>query len=261
MLQALITQPKVQVNTKNMPIREEANHANFLFFSNAQVPLLLNPRDRRYTVIRVEQEQPPEYFEALAAELNDGGAEAFYDYLLKYDLDGFNEYTKPFESRDRMHLITLGMTPDVRFFEFWRSGLAGVPFCTCPAADLYAAFKAWCRVNGERFVSHQTAFGRTISEELERVNAPPKKVVRYEGYSDKQIADSDLQSTTQKQGIVYFVPARLEVMRPRVEGDEDARPPLPDPPPDVTDRVYINAKVKLFQAQLAELLASARRSM
>lgn len=261
MLQALITQPKVQINTKNMPIREEANHANFLFFSNAQVPLLLNPRDRRYTVIRVEQEQPPEYFEALAAELNDGGAEAFYDYLLKYDLDGFNEYTKPFESRDRMHLITLGMTPDVRFFEFWRSGLAGVPFCTCPAADLYAAFKAWCRVNGERFVSHQTAFGRTISEELERVNAPPKKVVRYEGYSDKQIADSDLQSTTQKQGIVYFVPARLEVMRPRVEGDEDARPPLPDPPPDVTDRVYINAKVKLFQAQLAELLASARRSM
>jgi putative DNA primase/helicase len=261
MLQALITQPRVQINTKNMPIREEANHANFMFFSNNELPLLLNARDRRFTVIRVEQERPPEYFEGIGAELNDGGAEAFLEYLLSYDLQGFNEFSRPFETRDRLHLITLSMAPDTRFFEFWRSGLAGVPFCTCPAADLYTAFKAWCRVNGERFTPHMTAFGRTISGELDRLQAPPKKVVRYEAYSDKQIADNDLKDTTTKQGIVYFVPARLEVMRARVDGDDDEREALSDPPPDVMDRAYVNKKVKLFQAQLAELLASARRSV
>lgn len=263
MLQALITQPKVQVNTKNMPIREEANHAQFIFFSNQEEPVKLNPRDRRYTVIRVEREHPPEYFQALGDELNDGGAEAFYEYLLSYDLQGFNEFTRPFETKDRLHLITLSMSPDARFFEYWRSGLAGVPFCTCAAGDLYAAFRAWCRVNGERFMAHQTAFGRTVSEELLKLEAPPKRIVRYEGYSDKQIADNDFgDNTTTRQGVVYFVPARLEVMRPPVHGDEPAggAPPT-ETPPDVTDRVYVNAKVKVFQARLAELLATARRAL
>lgn len=262
-LQALITQPTVQVNTKNMPIREEANHAQFIFFSNQDEPVKLNARDRRYTVIRVEQEHPPEYFQALAAELDGGGAEAFYEYLLSYDLQGFNEFTRPFETKDRLHLITLSMSPDARFFEYWRSGLAGVPFCTCPASDLYAAFRAWCRVNGERFVAHQTAFGRTVSEELAKLDAPPKKIVRYEAYSDKQVDAADfVADTTTRQGIVYFVPARLEVMQPPVLGDEPGGgAPLADPPPDVTDRGYINAKVKLFQARLAALLASARRSL
>ena len=259
MLQALITQPTVQINTKNMPIREEENHANFIFFSNKEEPVLLNPRDRRYTVIRVEQEHPAEYFQALMAELDDGGAEAFYEYLLSYDLQGFNEYTRPFETKDRLYLITLGMSPDVRFFEYWRLGLAGVPFCCCPADGLYQAFKAWCRINGERYIAHQTAFGRTISGELERLQAPPKKTVRYESFSDKQIADGNMVDTTAKQGVVYFIPARLEVMQARTDGED--RPDVPDPPPEAVTREVFNPKIKMFQAQLSELLAVARRSL
>ena len=260
MLQALISQPTVQINTKNMPIREEANHANFIFYSNQQVPVRLNPTDRRFTVVRVEREHPPDYFAAIDAELDSGGAEAFYDYLLRYDLKGFNQFTRPFENRDRMHLITLGMAPDQRFIHYWRTGFAGVPFCCCPASDLYTAFKAWCRINGERYVPTQTAFGRTVSEQLERLGAPEKMVKRYEAYSDKQVADGDFSGDpSMRQGVVYFVPPKIELMRAKVAGDENL--PIPDPPPDCTQPVYFNAKIKIFQPQLHELVAAGRRSM
>lgn len=260
MLQALVTQETVQINTKNMPIREEANHANFMFYSNQQVPVLLNPTDRRYTVIRVEQMHPAEYFEAIDAELANGGGEAFYQYLLGYDLKGFNEYTKPFENRDRMYLITLGMQPDQRFVEYWRTGFAGVPFCCCPATDLYVAFRAWCRVNGERFVPTQTAFGRTVSEQLEKMAAPDKQVKRYMGYADKQVSEGDFAiEPAARQGVVYFVPPGVELMQAAMKGDDPVV--VPDPPPNCTDSVYFNAKIKIFQARLHDLLSSARRSL
>jgi putative DNA primase/helicase len=266
MLQNLITNDRVQINTKNMPIREEANHANFIFFSNVQIPMLLNKKDRRYTVIRVEREHPADYFAAIDRELDNGGAEAFLHYLLNFQMDGFNEYTRPFENRDRMQLITLGMAPDQRFFQFWSSGYAGVPFCCCAGSDLYMAFKAWCRVNGERFVPTLTQWGRTMSEELEAIGAPEKRSKRYLAYSDKQISEGDFgeasPSQTHKQGVVYFVPAHLEVMGPP---EEDARRQQPADDQaqalDVTQSTYFNAKIKLFQVQLHELMASARRSV
>lgn len=260
-LQALVTQPTVQINTKNMPIREEANHANFIFFSNQQVPIKLNPRDRRYTVVKVEQERPPEYFQAIDEELANGGAQAFYQYLLDYDLKGFNEHTRPFENRDRVHLITLGMSPDQRFIEYWRSGYAGVPFCCCVASELYTAFKAWCRVNGERFVPTSTAFGNTVRDEMERMGQPPKMSKRYFAYSEKAVIDGDWADSnmSHRQNILYFVQPEMERLGPRADGDK-ADPPK-DPPPVVTESTYYNSRIKLFQAQLHELLASARRAV
>ncbi len=261
-LQSLIDRPTVQVNTKNMPIREERNHANFLFNSNQQTPLVLNWRDRRYTVIRVETVRSPAYFAAIDEELENGGAEAFLQYLLQFDVRDFTPFTKPIENKDRLHLITLGMSPDQRFMHYWQSGHAGVPFCCCPAGNAYAAFKAWCRINGEKFVPTSTQFGRTITEELERMGAPPKMTRRYQSFSDKEISDghfpSDDVSPTQ-QGVVYFVPKRLERMRP--PSLDEPRAEEEDPPPDVTAPDYFNPKIKLFQVQLHELLASARRSV
>lgn len=262
MLQNLITNETIQINTKNMPIREEKNHANFIFFSNVQIPMLLNKKDRRYTVIRVEQEHPSDYFAAIDEELNNGGAEAFFQYLLDVDMQGFNEYSRPFENRDRMHLITLGMDPAQRFFEFWRTGFADVPFCCCPASDLYLAFKAWCRLNGERFVPNNTLFGRSMSEEFEMLKAPGKRSVRFEAYSDKQVADNAFggedPDPVMKQGVVYFVPSQLERFKPHTDGETREEPGEPE---DVTQRAFYNARIKLFQVKLGEVLASARRGL
>lgn len=257
LLQNLVTNEVVQINEKNMPVRQERNFANFAFLSNDQIPMLLNPKDRRYMVFKCEMEHPEEYFQAIRAELDAGGAEAFYAWLLEYDVDGFNEFTRPLDTKDRLHLITLGMNPDQRFFHFWSKGHAGVPFTHCPARDLYTAFKAWCRVNGERFVANATAFGRTISEHLEALQAPPKRVVRYQGWSEKCIEDGDFKGIAgSTQGIVYFVP----VAKPEDEGEP--RPPG-EPAAEASEdgKANVSKEVQRFQEQLHELVRSARRAL
>ena len=157
-----------------------------------------------------------------------------------------------------MHLITLGMQPDARFVEFWSTGHAGLPFCSCSASDLYTAFRAWCRINGERFIPSMTAFGRTVTEFLERKEAPPKAVKRFFGYSDKEVKEGDMGGEAlQRQGVLYFVPAQIELMSTPVQGDE--RPPIPDPLPDCTQPAHYNSRIKMFQHQLHDLISCARR--
>lgn len=246
LLQNMVTNATVQISEKYMPLREERNFANFVFLSNDQIPMLLNPTDRRYTVINVERVHPPEYFHAIREEMDAGGVEAFYAWLLAYDTTGFNEFTRPFENKDRLRLITLGMTPDQRFFEYWQTGLAGVPYCPCTARDLYTAFKAWCKVNGERFVANATAFGRTVSGELERLGARAKKKMRLNCWSEKQIEEGDWQGmTTSYQGIVYFTPP--------AEGQAQV---------DVTsEEGRVDRDVCRFQEALHDLVRSARRAL
>jgi putative DNA primase/helicase len=256
LLQNMVTNTSVQINEKNMPVREERSHANFAFLSNDQIPMLLNPTDRRYTVINVETVQPPDYFEAIRKEIEAGGVEAFYRWLLEYEVGDFNEFTRPFENRDRLHLITLGMSPDQRFFEFWRSGLAGVPFNPCTARDLYIAFKAWCKVNGERFVANATQFGRTVSAELERLGASPKKKMRLQCWSEKVIEDGDWSGQPSSyQGIVYLVPGRPADLR---KEDEEA---LQGDAPLVEPGGLFDKAVQRFQEKLHELVRSARRAL
>lgn len=258
LMQNLVTAPVLQINEKNMPVREESNYANLGFLSNQQLPMQLNPSDRRYTVIHVEQEQPESYFKALSEQVEQGGAEAFYHYLLNYDLKGFNAFTRPYKNKDRLHLITLSMAPDQRFFQFWRTELAAnLPFCTCTARDLYKAFTAWCKTNGERFIANSTAFGRTVSDELERMGAPPKKVARYSAWSEKQIEDGDWSGeSSSQQGLVYFV------MPPPKEGEGDEADPVPAAvDPNAFDKERISADIRRFQEALHELIRSARRGL
>lgn len=261
LLQNMITNPVVQINEKNMPVREEANHTNFVFLSNNQVPLLLNDTDRRFTVIRVEQEHPEAYFQEIGRQRSEGGSAAFYRYLLDYDLRDFNEHTRPFETKERTHLITLGMQPDRRFFEFWRTGLADVPFCTCTARDLYTAYRAWARGAGERFIANSTQFGRTVTDCLQKVEAPPKGYRRWHGYSaaqiEKGIGGDDM--TSDQNGLVYYVPRALERMELVPRWAENREPD--DPPPDEGAASYVNRRIQAFQRALHELIASARRAL
>lgn len=267
-LQDLITGEVININEKNMPLRTEASYANFVFQSNQQVPVLLNKTDRRHTVVRVEREHPEAYFDAILDEMANGGIEAFYHWLLQYDVGDFSKRTKPFRNQDRMHLITLGMSPDQRFFHHWESGVAGVPFVCCPSSDLYTAFKAWCKVSGERFVANQTAFSRTVSEELERLGAPEKKKVRYWGYSEKAVIDGDWNEVQVRlQAVVFYVHAAIE-RRGLGGSDEDE---TADTPPagdgtavdgeNVTDPAVCDKRIKLFQAALHNLIGSARRAL
>lgn len=256
LIQNMITNEVIQVNEKNMPVREEASYANFVFLSNEQLPMLLNETDRRYTVIQVERRHEPGYFKAIGDEMDNGGVSAFYRWLMAYDVGDFNQYTLPFETKARMSLITLGMSPDQRFLLFWQKGLAGVPYVTAPARDLYTAFRCWCRINGERFIASSTQFGKTASEFLERQNAPPKRTKRFDAYLPGQIDKDDMSMTHSQQGVVYFVPAPPP--KPSESDGSSQEPEKAQEDPMQAD-VY-NRKIKQFQAQLAKLIDQARRA-
>lgn len=259
LIQNMITNKVIQINEKNLPLRQEVNYTNFIFHSNGQVPMLLNDTDRRFTVIKAEQEHDQAYFQALGEEADNGGSAALMHYLLEYDVGDFNEHTRPVVNTARMNLITLGMQPDRRFFEYWSTGHAEVPFVSCASRDLYSAFKAWCKVSGERYVAHITAFGLTITEQLERLGAPPKKSVRFQTYSDKAIEagihPNDVTMT--KQGIVYFVP--MSVQRKANPAKFKDLPDDPNPP-DCTEPTVYNKDIDHFQYAMCDLIASARRA-
>lgn len=238
LLKNLITNETVQINPKNMPLRQEENHANFAFLSNDQMPMQLDPFDRRYTVINVEEGQPESWFARIGEQRAAGGDAGFYRWLLEYDLQGFNEFTRPFENRDRQRLVTLGMNVDRRFWHFWHQGHTDLPYCCCRASDVYLAFKTWCRLNGERFIPNSTSFGTTLGREL------IKTKMRLQVFSDKAMATEDWEAgamdTTDWQGVVYIVPAA-----------DGARP----------EKDEVQKQCRAFQGAVSKLLAAARRGM
>ncbi|WP_304626935.1 DUF5906 domain-containing protein, partial [uncultured Parasutterella sp.] len=93
MLKNLVTNPTHTINEKGYPARFEVNKTNIVFLSNEQQPGILDPKDRRYMAIRFEEYSPPEYFQALAEEINNGGAAALYGWLLTLDLDEIFQQT------------------------------------------------------------------------------------------------------------------------------------------------------------------------
>lgn len=254
LIQNMITNEVVQINEKNMPVREEASYANFVFLSNEQIPMLLNETDRRYTVINVEKRHDQAYFQALGACMRSGGIEAFYQWLLDYDVGDFTPYTLPFETAARKRLITLGMSPDQRFMTMWTAGLAGLPFVTVPARDLYRSFQCWCRINGEKFICNQMVFGTTASEHLERMGAPPKKKCRFDAFTPDQIERNEMGTTENQQNIVYFVPANVQRLAPGgpVADGEVAQE-------EFTKADVFNKRIRQFQHALAKLIENSRR--
>lgn len=149
-LKNLITEPEIYINRKMVDERREENHANMVFLSNELQPLQINPRDRRYMVIRTPAVREEEFYKAVGAEIRAGGAAALYRHLLELDLEDFNEHAKPIETAAKRELIELGMPASQLFWQDLHDGVLGLPYVPALATDLYKAYQAWCVRNGEK---------------------------------------------------------------------------------------------------------------
>lgn len=161
-IKTMITGLQHNINEKNMARRVEANLTNFVFLSNELQPLLLDEFDRRHMCVLVNETHSPEYFKALAAEMNSGGIEAFYQYLLEYPLEDFSPASKPIKTVAHDELVRLGKTADRRFIEDWLNGDTDYPVGPVASIHLYQAFKIWASQQGERFIPTQTALCITL---------------------------------------------------------------------------------------------------
>ncbi|WP_275629058.1 bifunctional DNA primase/polymerase [Pseudomonas sp. 273] len=144
-LKHLVTGETLQINEKNMPVREEANHLNFVFLSNSTVPMALDDGDRRYLVLYVDRVPPAGYFQALVGEIESGGIEAFYHYLMNLDLTGFGPHSKPPLNDEKQALIDGSLAAPRYFVRRWMAGETEFPVTgAVTQADLWQAFCRWC---------------------------------------------------------------------------------------------------------------------
>ncbi len=147
-LKNMITEPEWQVNDKNLPVRLEANHCNFVFLSNRLDIAKLDQNDRRYCVVWVPKPNSEEFYQQIKAELDAGGAAALHRHLLDVNLEGFGPHTKPPMTRAKRDLIDLSLDSTDRFWRDWTAGHLPVRCGVCKTRDLYNAYRTWAAQTG-----------------------------------------------------------------------------------------------------------------
>lgn len=187
MLKHLVTGETLQINEKNMPVREERNHLNFVFLSNSTVPLALDDGDRRYLVLYVDRVPPKEYFEALVNEIESGGIAAFYEYLMGLDLTGFSPHTKPPLNEEKQGLID-GSLPAPRYFvRRWLAGETEFPVTAAVTQDdLWRAFCKWCDGANE-FKRRQRDFTQEAVRDLKQARTDIRYPTKGDQFITKRI--------------------------------------------------------------------------
>lgn len=162
----LITGRTVRINEKNMPEREESNHANVVFLSNEVQPLHLELDDRRFLVIEPKTHLSVADQEDLKRTINPAAIAAFYGYLMRYPIaPKFDERAKPPMTEAKERLIEYGLPSWQTFHRDWRDGLLFVPYCSCKSEDLYKAYRRWCERGNERSLSLTKFAGLIASRE------------------------------------------------------------------------------------------------
>lgn len=157
-LKNLVTEPRIPIEVKNMPLRYEDNHMQIVFLSNELRPLFLSPGDRRYLVVKTPGTRDAEYYAGVADELAAGGSAALHHYLLNLQLGDFGEHSKPIETDAKRDLIELGLSSTQLFWNEMHEGIVPLPYGPCLSTDLYRAYSAWCTRNGEKMPSRINLF-------------------------------------------------------------------------------------------------------
>ena len=157
-LKELVTGERVRINPKNVGAYTQRNQINIVYLSNEAQPLPIDTDDRRHAVIWTPGALPQEFYEALFHELDHGGVEAFYWFLLHRDLSAFHPSRRPPMTSAKQDLIEISKASEDRFLDEWRAGDLPNPFGPVLGTDLYAAYQFWCRVNGVRFPRESNQF-------------------------------------------------------------------------------------------------------
>jgi putative DNA primase/helicase len=187
-LKALITSPTVQINPKNLPRREEANHINIVFLSNELQPLALDNSDRRYLVVYTPRAREFEFYRALGEWRKNGGTEAFMAYLLDYPLDGFDPYSPAPYTEAKTNLITLNRKSPEQFWWEWANGELDLPYYTCSMQQVYRAYTKWCARTGERYPFKREQFTPTVCRFSESQGNPARvKPMKLESDGAKKV--------------------------------------------------------------------------
>lgn len=152
---------------------EEANHMNAVFLSNEFLPIPIEPADRRMLVVWPEKKLPEVLRIGIVAELENGGINAFYGWLMAVEMGDFHAHTEPPMTAAKQRLIDFGRPGWDLFHRDWSAGDLDVPYQTCLVNDLYRAYKSWCHAAGEKSLVSREKFSAFISSKERRLRDTP----------------------------------------------------------------------------------------
>ena len=164
-LKAMISGKTLQIETKMMPVRPEANHVNLVFLSNELQPNALDASDRRHLVVWTPPKRERSWYQAIVNCAESGGREAFYYGMLHRDLSKFDPFAPPPVTEAKTALIDLGRPNPERFYLAWQAGDLPIPYASCAASQAYRAYKRWALMQGEKFTSAANYFSRQVLRE------------------------------------------------------------------------------------------------
>jgi len=116
-VKAIITDNDIMINEKNVKVFTIDNHVNALFFSNNEIPVLIEENDRRFNVVRTGGNMrkatwfadPEQFFKDVKSELD-----TFSEYLINYNYNSVLAKTV-ISNGVKDALVDVGMT---RYAEF-----------------------------------------------------------------------------------------------------------------------------------------------
>jgi putative DNA primase/helicase len=202
-LKELVTGEWIRINPKNIAAYRQRNHINVVYLSNEGQPLPLENDDRRHLVVWTPPMLPAEYYDNVFIEMENGGIQAFYDYLLGINLSDFHPKKRPPMTDSKQRLIDLSVSNEFAFIKQYLDGELGYPVCPSDGMDLFAAYMRWCRDNNERNQRNQRGFASTVchmpgwdkkrvqimspngSRKPVTVYIPPSAVLQANGFSQK----------------------------------------------------------------------------
>ncbi|MEY8247321.1 MAG: DUF5906 domain-containing protein [Bermanella sp.] len=218
-IKQMITGEKQRIEKKFMSGWEEANHMNCIFLSNELLPFPIEQSDRRFLVIWPNWKLDNELQAQVGAELKNGGAAAFLNWLLNVDTSDFEERTKPPMTEAKEWLIDFGRPTWDSFFMQWQRGQLEVPYCSCLTSDLWEVYRYWCKANGIGKVMDNQKFPKLIER---RVFA-------------RQSKQNYISGKLQKQGTVYLT---------------EAVPGLDDEGRKVIKKAWLGGMISAFRAAM-----------
>lgn len=182
-LKHMITGKTQNIEKKFVDAWEEANHMNGVFLSNAHQPFNIEPSDRRFLVVWPETKLPEDEQQRIDHAIKNGAVEAFYGWLLDYDLGDFGPHTKPPMTEAKRRLIDYGLPGWEVFYREWTDGSIGDGlYRSCLTGDLHDLYVQWCERGKEGKPLSRHKFGNLLSTRL----CKSVRHYRIPGMSDKQ---------------------------------------------------------------------------
>lgn len=158
-LKWIITQTtKIPIRAMHMDTRWESNHANLVFLSNEDMPLVLEEGDRRFMVVYTPNQERGDLYARVVEFLKNGGAAKWMHYLQTIPLQDFSPSSVPPLTRAKQDLIELGYRAPERFVHEWHAGYLDLPMVACSSEQLFRVYRLWCDRAGERWPGNQSAF-------------------------------------------------------------------------------------------------------